>query len=71
MLDPFVGSGTSLRVCQQTGRNAIGIDINPEYVTMMPERLAGDFNGFDSSDTRIDRIPEGMKHECNGQISIF
>ncbi|MBQ9388655.1 MAG: site-specific DNA-methyltransferase, partial [Synergistaceae bacterium] len=71
VLDPFVGSGTSLRVCQQTGRHAIGIDINPEYVDMTLERLAGDFNGFDSSDTRIDRIPKDMKHEYTGQISIF
>src|SRR5581483_6930000 len=28
VLDPFVGSGTTLLVCQQLGRKGIGIDIN-------------------------------------------
>lgn len=32
VLDPFMGSGTSLRVASSLGRNAIGIDIRSEYV---------------------------------------
>ncbi len=31
VLDPFSGSGTTLRVALRTNRNAIGIDINPEF----------------------------------------
>ena len=31
VLDPFVGSGTTLRACEISGRNGIGIDLNPEY----------------------------------------
>jgi len=31
VLDPFMGSGTTIRVAQQMGRNAIGIEILPEY----------------------------------------
>ena len=55
VLDPFVGSGTSLRVCQQTSRNAAGIDINPEYIAMTNERLAAKFSGYDSFDGRVNR----------------
>ena len=55
VLDPFVGSGTSLRVCQQTKRNGIGIDINPDYIAMTRERLSEDFFSFDSFDERIKR----------------
>lgn len=55
VLDPFVGSGTSLRVCQHTNRNAIGIDINPEYIAMTNARLNEDFSGFDSFDERVNR----------------
>jgi len=32
VLDPFVGSGTTLEVCAELGVNAIGIDISPEYL---------------------------------------
>ncbi|MCX8061502.1 MAG: site-specific DNA-methyltransferase [Anaerolineales bacterium] len=31
VLDPFMGSGTTVRVAQRMGRNAIGIEILPEY----------------------------------------
>lgn len=60
VLDPFVGSGTMLRVCQQTNRRGIGIDINEEYVQMCKERLEEDFTGFDSEDERIKRVPNDL-----------
>lgn len=60
ILDPFVGSGTSLRVCQQTDRNGIGIDINPEYIEMTKERLSEKFLGFDSIDERMKRVPNDL-----------
>lgn len=60
VLDPFVGSGTCLRVCQQTERRGIGIDINPEYIEMSNERLAEPFSGFDSIDERMKRVPNDL-----------
>ena len=60
ILDPFVGSGTLLRVCQQTNRNGIGIEINPKYVDMIKQRLAAPFCGFDSIDDRMKRIPNDL-----------
>ena len=60
VLDPFVGSGTMLRVCQQTNRSGIGIDINPEYIQMVHERLAAPFTGFDSIDERMKRVPNDL-----------
>jgi len=42
VLDPFVGSGTTLRVATQLNRRSIGVDISAEYLnTLVPERLAG------------------------------
>ncbi len=61
VLDPFVGSGTTLRVCQQLNRSAIGFEINPEYVAMTKERLATPFGGFDSIDPRMLRIPNDLR----------
>ena len=39
VLDPFVGSGTTLLAARDTGRNAVGFDLNPEYVSLSTERL--------------------------------
>lgn len=39
VLDPFVGSGTTLLAARDTGRNAVGLDLNPEYVRLSTERL--------------------------------
>ena len=61
VVDPFMGSGTTLRVCQQLNRCAIGIDVNPEYVEMTRNRLAQPFNGFDSVDPRMERVPNDLR----------
>jgi len=61
VLDPFAGSGTTLRVCQQLGRSAIGIELNDNYVDMIHIRLKRPFNGFDSIDPRMSRVPLDLR----------
>jgi len=39
VLDPFIGSGTTAIAAKNLGRHYIGIDINPEYVSMSKKRL--------------------------------
>lgn len=39
VLDPFVGSGTTLLVAQQLGRKGIGIDLSPSYCEFARRRL--------------------------------
>lgn len=39
VLDPFMGSGTTVFVTNRMGRNAVGIEIVPEYVKMVEEKL--------------------------------
>lgn len=63
VLDPFVGSGTTLRVCQQLGRKGVGIELNPDYVEMSRNRLAKEFTGFDSVDPRASRVPFDLRNE--------
>jgi site-specific DNA-methyltransferase (adenine-specific) len=62
VLDPFSGSGTTLRICQQLNRNCIGIELNPKYVTLIKDRLEQPFTGFDSIDERMERIPNDLNH---------
>lgn len=40
ILDPFVGSGTTALVAQETGRRFLGFDVSPKYVDMSNQRLA-------------------------------
>ena len=40
VLDPFVGSGTTLIACNGIGRNGIGIDLNPDYERLFRNRLS-------------------------------
>ena len=63
VVDPFAGSGTTLRVCQQLNRSCIGIELNPEYVRLINERLKQPFNGFDSIDERMERVPNDLNDE--------
>lgn len=63
VLDPFSGSGTTLRVCQQLKRNCIGIELNPEYVEMTKQRLSSPFTGFDSIDERMERVPFDLRKD--------
>lgn len=61
ILDPFAGSGTTLRVAQQLNRRCIGFEINPDYIEMIKERLEQEFNGFDSIDPRMKRVPYDLR----------
>ncbi|MGQ0793725.1 MAG: DNA methyltransferase [Deltaproteobacteria bacterium] len=40
VLDPFVGSGTTLLASQDINRNALGFDIQKKYIDLCAERLA-------------------------------
>lgn len=42
VLDPFGGAGTTGLVAQRLGRDAILLELNPEYAAMAERRLAGD-----------------------------
>lgn len=39
VLDPFLGTGSTLLAARAAGRNAVGIEINPRYVSICNERL--------------------------------
>ncbi len=39
VLDPFVGSGTTIEVALANGRHAIGIDIDPKSRDLIAKRL--------------------------------
>ncbi|MEM2916628.1 MAG: site-specific DNA-methyltransferase [Candidatus Woesearchaeota archaeon] len=46
ILDPFVGSGTTMKVARQLGRNSIGIEIKKSLIPIIKKKL-----GFDGQKT--------------------
>lgn len=40
VLDPFAGSGTTLKMAKEHGRHYIGIEVNPAYVEICQKRVA-------------------------------
>ena len=40
ILDPFMGSGTTAKICQDSGRNYIGSEISAEYCLLCEQKLA-------------------------------
>jgi hypothetical protein len=42
VLDPFAGAGTALLVADQLGRDAVGVELNPEYAALIERRLKED-----------------------------
>jgi len=74
VLDPFSGSGTTLRVCQVLNRSCIGFELNPNYIEIIKRRLSKDFFGFDSIDDRINRKPQNLpenKEHSNDYLLEF
>lgn len=63
VIDPFAGSGTTLRVCQQLNRSCLGIELNADYINMIENRLNEPFTGFDSIDPRMERVPNDLNNE--------
>ena len=46
ILDPFMGSGTTGVACMRTGRNFIGIEIDPDYYAIAVERIRKETEGL-------------------------
>jgi adenine-specific DNA methylase len=48
VLDPFLGSGTTLIECKRLGRNGIGVELLPEVVDMANKNISSEENKFNA-----------------------
>lgn len=58
VLDPFMGSGTTLVACAKLGRKGIGIEIDPDYFEIACERVR---KAYEQPDMFIERPPEAKQ----------
>jgi DNA modification methylase len=64
VLDPFLGSGTTMKLCLELRRSCVGIEINPSYINMTKKRL----NWNNSlGDVEFEFLTEEDFEECDGR----
>lgn len=71
ILDPFVGSGTTSRVAAHLERRWIGIDINPDYITLAHRRIEAGGTSLDSFDPRLNRTPLDLPESASPQLQLL
>lgn len=54
VLDPFLGTGTTMAACMQNGRNSIGYEIDEKYALLARKRIAAAKSVFMQADVRAD-----------------
>lgn len=66
VLDPFVGSGTTMKVARELGRNSIGIEIKKSLIPIIKKKLGfeGQSNLYGQDDTFEVIIRETVKYGC-------
>jgi modification methylase len=63
VLDPFCGSGTTMIAALRTGRNSIGVEIDPDYCRMAARYLKAEANDlFASAELRFERANVDASH---------
>jgi len=68
VLDPFLGSGTTVKVALELNRNAIGYEINENFIDIIMEKLGIKGKLLTSFDVKItkktgNRIPKNINYE--------
>jgi hypothetical protein len=71
VLDPFLGSGTTLIECKRLGRNGIGIELQPEVVKLAGDIVSKEKNPFkikteiiNGDSTELNFKSEFKKYKC-------
>jgi DNA modification methylase len=69
VLDPFCGSGTTMIAALRTGRNSVGVEIDPDYCRMAARYLKAEANDLFSSaqlmfeKAEIDRVHGAVRED--------
>lgn len=75
VLDAFLGSGTTLIECQKLGRNGIGIDIDPNILSIAKERATSEKGNskleFINADSATIDLTETLKKNNISKVQLL
>lgn len=79
VLDVFLGSGTTTKACMELNRNSIGIELNPEYIELIKQRIGYDSISIEDVEKveKVDSLPDnedimvqGVKYPLPSRMRI-
>lgn len=71
VLDPFLGSGTTMKVARKLNRNSIGYEINEEFLEVINKKIGNDNNFFFNDNIKIIKRNDPIKlDEINYEPTI-
>ncbi len=65
VLDPFLGSGTTMLAAAKVGRNSIGIEVDEKYATYSRDRMEKSFGMFDQETVYVNYAVLKDHHETH------
>ncbi|MBW8049173.1 MAG: site-specific DNA-methyltransferase [Cytophagales bacterium] len=68
VLDPFAGSGTTNLASKNLGRNSIGYEINPEFISIIKRKLSTNQSASGGHDTTFEFIKEKTNFDFEAEI---
>ncbi len=77
VLDPFLGSGTTLIECKRLGRNGIGIEINNEVIKLAKKFIGKEKNPYDvktkviNGDSSLVNIDDELKNAGVKKVQLI
>ncbi len=71
VLDPFCGTGTTMIAALRSGRNSIGVEIEPEYCKITARQLKAESNNFFNKVELIFERAERIQSEESGYLRIL
>ena len=61
VLDPFLGSGTTMKVARELERNSIGYEINPEYLKIIKDKIGMDKTSLFNQKDKFEILKQNIK----------
>jgi site-specific DNA-methyltransferase (adenine-specific) len=58
VLDPFLGSGTTMKVAKELGRNSIGIELNPKFLNVIKKKAGVNQKTLDNENHTFEIIKD-------------